>query len=210
MLKSRLRSVFQRKCELLKKQLGIKLCVYKRQGRRGCLRFLACRGGFGYCFVNLHEDFVSKTTLMAVFQLEQRWWFDCNTFKFFFCPPPFLWFQHRETNQCIYHQYLSQLLNFMKLPEVCTVQSMYLHLHTYAAQNGSLLQHTKQHLQETHILWCRFSESTASRRIIIKSWPRSQVNGHHPKPQLYITATQKVYMVPHNVNVTSQATVRWN
>lgn len=92
MLKSRLRSVFQRKCELFKKQPGIKLCIYKRQGRRGCLGFLARRGGFGFCFVNLNEDFVPTETLPLMLSLRQRWWFNCNTFRFFSCPPLFYGF----------------------------------------------------------------------------------------------------------------------
>lgn len=188
-LKSRLTSVFQRK---LKKQPGIKLHVYKRCG--------GVVWGFGFCFGNPHENFVPTEPLPSL-SLRQRWWFDCNIFRFFSYPPLFCGF-------CIYYQYLSQLLNFMKSPETCPVLWMYLYPHT-SAQSLSLSQHT-EHLQDTDILCCRFSGRTASRKILIKSWSRSQVNGAHPKAQLYISATQKVYMVPHNANVTSQATVQGN
>lgn len=97
-LKSRLTSVFQRK---LKKQPGIKLHVYKRCG--------GVVWGFGFCFGNPHENFVPTEPLPSL-SLRQRWWFDCNIFRFFSYPPLFCGF-------CIYYQYLSQLLNFMKSPE---------------------------------------------------------------------------------------------
>lgn len=64
------------------------------------------------------------------------------------------------------------------------------------------------HLCPDFLTFGRFFEGT-NRRTAIKSWPRSQVGGHHPKPQPHISATQKTSTIPRDVNGTSQTTVQW-